>query len=37
MDTYERLIMSDLEYNATIVAILAMSAAMDNNKIPVKN
>lgn len=36
MDTYERLIMSDLQYNAAVVAILALSAAMDNGKIPPK-
>jgi len=36
MDTYERLIMADLQYNAMIVAVLALSAAMDNNKIPPK-
>jgi len=36
MDTYERLIMTDLQYNALIVAILALSAAMDDDKIPPK-
>ena len=36
MDTYERLIMSDLQYNAAVVAILALSAAMDTGKIPPK-
>ena len=36
MDTYERLIMTDLQYNAMVVAILALSAAMDNDKIPPK-
>ena len=36
MDTYERLIMDDLQYNAAVVAVLALSAAMDNNKIPPK-
>ena len=36
MDTYERLIMTDLKYNATVVALLALSAAMDNGKIPPK-
>ena len=36
MDTYERLIMTDLQYNATVVALLALSAAMDNGKIPPK-
>ena len=36
MDTYERLIISDLRYNAAIVAALALSAAMDNDKIPPK-
>jgi len=36
MDTYERLIMSDLQYNAAIIATLIMSAANDNSKIPPK-
>jgi hypothetical protein len=36
MDTYERLIIADLQYNAAIVALLALSAAMDNGKIPPK-
>jgi len=36
MDTFERLIMTDLQYNAAVVAILALSAAMDNGKIPPK-
>ena len=36
MDTYERLVISDLQYNAAVVAILALSAAMDNGKIPPK-
>ncbi|MDR0796025.1 MAG: M20/M25/M40 family metallo-hydrolase [Tannerella sp.] len=36
MDTYERLIITDLQYNAAIIACLALSAAMDNNKIPPK-
>ena len=36
MDTYERLIITDLQYNAAVVAILALSAAMDNGKIPPK-
>ena len=36
MDTYERLMMTDLQYNAAVVAILALSAAMDNGKIPPK-
>ena len=36
MDTYERLIITDLQYNAAIVAVLALSAAMDNAKIPPK-
>ena len=36
MDTYERLVMTDLQYNAAIVACLALSAAMDNAKIPPK-
>lgn len=36
MDTYERLSLDDLKVNAAIVAWLAYSAAMDDNKIPVK-
>ena len=36
MDTYERLIIADLQYNAAVVACLALSAAMDNGKIPPK-
>ena len=36
MDTYERLVMTDLQYNAAIIATLALSAAMDNGKIPPK-
>ena len=36
MDTYERLLITDLQYNAAIVACLALSAAMDNGKIPPK-
>ncbi|GHT34097.1 aminopeptidase [Bacteroidia bacterium] len=36
MDTYERLIIDDLKYNAAVVACLALSAAMDNGKIPPK-
>jgi len=36
MDTYERLNIPDLQYNATIIAFLALSAAMDNGKIPPK-
>ena len=36
MDTYERLVMTDLQYNAAVVALLALSAAMDNSKIPPK-
>ena len=36
MDTYERLVMTDLQYNAAVVACLALSAAMDNTKIPSK-
>ena len=36
MDTYERLSITDLQYNATIIACLALSAAMDNGKIPPK-
>ena len=36
MDTYERLSLPDLKYNAVIAAWLALSAAMDDNKIPKK-
>jgi Zn-dependent M28 family amino/carboxypeptidase len=36
MDTYERLSMTDLQYNAAVIAVLALSAAMDNGKIPPK-
>ena len=36
MDTYERLEMADLKYNAVVAAWLALSAAMDDNKIPRK-
>ena len=36
MDTYERLLIPDLRYNAVITAWLALSAAMDDNKIPKK-
>ena len=36
MDTYERLVLTDLQYNAAVVACLALSAAMDNGKIPAK-
>jgi hypothetical protein len=36
MDTYERLSIPDLQYNATIAAFLALSAAMDNGKIAPK-
>lgn len=36
MDTYERLIIDDLKYNAAVVACLTLSAAMDNGKIPAK-
>ena len=36
MDTYERLSMTDLKQNAVIAAWLAISAAMDDNKIPRK-
>ena len=36
MDTYERLIITDLQYNAAIIAVLALSAAMDNAQIPPK-
>ena len=36
MDTYERLSLEDLTIDATIVAWLAINAAMDNDRIPVK-
>lgn len=36
MDTYERLPLDDMRVNAAIVAWLAYSAAMDDNRIPVK-
>lgn len=36
MDTYERLSLSDLRTDAVIVAWLAMCAAMDEDRIPVK-
>ena len=36
MDTYERLVISDLQYNAIVIACLALSAAMDDGKIPPK-
>jgi len=36
MDTYERLIIDDLKYNAAVIAFLALSAAMDDSKIPPK-
>ena len=36
MDTYERLLIPDLQYNAAVVAMLALSAAMDSGKIPPK-
>jgi Iap family predicted aminopeptidase len=36
MDTYERLIIDDLKYNAALIALLALSAAMDDGKIPPK-
>lgn len=36
MDTYERLMLNDLQYNAAVIALLALSAAMDNGKIPPK-
>ena len=36
MDTYERLIITDMQYNAVIIATLALSAAMDNGRIPPK-
>ena len=36
MDTFERLSIPDLQVNATIVAWLALSAANDNERIPVK-
>ncbi|MEF9986583.1 MAG: M20/M25/M40 family metallo-hydrolase [Bacteroidales bacterium] len=37
MDTYERLSVADLKYNAAVTAWIAISAAMDNNKIPAEN
>ena len=36
MDTYERLSISDLQVDAVIVAWLALNAAMDDARIPVK-
>lgn len=36
MDTYERLLLPDLQYNAAVAAWIALSAAMDDNKIPLK-
>ena len=36
MDTYERLIFEDLRHNVAVVAVLALSAAMDDGKIPPK-
>jgi hypothetical protein len=36
MDTYERLVMSDLKQNAVISAAFAYNAAMRNVKIPGK-
>ena len=36
MDTYERLSMEDLKVNAAITAWLALNAAMDKDRIPVK-
>ena len=36
MDTYERLSLEDLSVDATIVAWLALNAAMDTQRIPVK-
>jgi Predicted aminopeptidases len=36
MDTYERLHFPDLQYNAVVTAWLALSAAMDDKKIPKK-
>jgi carboxypeptidase Q len=36
MDTYERLILSDLKVNACITAWLALNAAMDDARIPAK-
>ena len=36
MDTYERLLIDDLRVNAVIVAWLALSAAMDEDRIPLK-
>jgi len=34
MDVYERLNLDDMKYNAAVIASLALSAAMDNDKIP---
>ena len=36
MDTYERLVMSDLKINAVITASFAYNAAMRNEKLPRK-
>ena len=36
MDTYERLLLTDLQYNAAVVALLTLSASMDDDKIPPK-
>ena len=36
MDTYERLVMEDLKYNAVITAVFAYNAAMRTAKIPAK-
>lgn len=36
MDTYERLSLDDLKVNSAIVAWIALNAAMDSNRIPVR-
>jgi Zn-dependent M28 family amino/carboxypeptidase len=36
MDTFERLVMSDLKHNAVITASFAYNAAMRNSKLPAK-
>jgi hypothetical protein len=36
MDTYERLSLEDLKVDAVIAAWIALSAAMDEGRIPVK-
>lgn len=35
-DTYERLVMDDLKYNAAMIAWFALNASMDDARIPVK-